>query len=109
MTYNALARDAHAIKASVTDGAQAVVNTGDATKVILFHAITGQTSGGYVTVEYSPDGTTWFTMPAGCGTVRSSNTNAAECILITPIPQFIRVTLHRTDGTHDVWVSVTEG
>ena len=84
----------------------------------IFHSMTGQTSGGYIKVEFAPEITpsapnapipeavVWFAaLTPQEGTIPAGNQTVNYQLFWAPCPScFIRVTLFVTDGTHTVCV-----
>ena len=90
------------------DGETRIVVDSFGDKMLFQHNVssaTPTTGGGYVTVEFSLDeGNTWFTPDSTFGTQPSAIKQANYGFHLKPVSDYVRLTLHVTDGTHSVFV-----
>ncbi len=73
--------------------------------LLVIHRMTGATSGGYVSVSLQTEDADSDADHHGAGqNIPSSDQSEDYTALFTGLSQKVKITLNRTDGTHNVWV-----
>lgn len=92
--------------ASVTNGATVLVDCSMGRDLLIWHYMTGQTTGGYIEVRSVPDGTTRVAHHGGGTNLPTGNEAATYSCTAYDAAEQVELVLHRADGTHTVWVQV---
>jgi len=97
---------AHVTHKAVTQGSSVKVQVGKHfNSVLVHHAMTGQTTGGYVSLKMSDSDNGTFIAHHGKGTnIKSANSATGYTCIFEAVSDWVEVTLNYADGTHTVTV-----